>query len=97
MEIERYRRRVAICPNCHRIVKTLPLTYQQWEIAKLIIGGIATAEIAGQLFISIKTVEAHRQKVFQALGVHNPAELIRWANDQGVLALLGWDATRNTI
>ena len=53
-----------------------------------------TAKIARDLFVSVKTVEAHRQRIFQVLEIRNPAELIRWANDQGLLALMGWNDTK---
>ena len=89
-----YKRHIAICPHCKAIVKAMHLTYQQWDVAKLMIGGVPTAKIARDLFVSVKTVEAHRQRIFQVLEIRNPAELIRWANDQGLLALMGWDDTK---
>jgi len=87
-------RRIAICPHCHRVVKTLALTYQQWEVAKRLIAGEACAKIAHDLFVSTRTIESHRHKILEVLGVKNIAQLIRWANDNGLLALMGWEETK---
>ena len=91
-----YRRHIAICPHCWRIVKAQSLTYQQWQVAERLIAGETTAQIAKKLFVSGKTIESHRLKIFKATGVENVAGLIRWANDHGFLAVMGWDETRPT-
>jgi len=89
-----YKKHIAICPKCKAIVRAKHLSYQQWEVAKRLIGGEATAKIARDLFVSIKTVEAHRHRILEILEIKNIAKLIRWANDQGLLALMGWDETK---
>ena len=94
-ELGAYKKHIAICPYCHRIVKAGRLTYQQWEVTKRLIGGESTTAIADALFVSVKTVEAHRHKIFEVLGVRNISLLIRWANDNGFLSLMGWDDTRS--
>jgi DNA-binding CsgD family transcriptional regulator len=63
-------------------------------VAKRLIAGESTAKIAQDMFISIKTVEAHRMKIMAVLEIRTIAELIRWANDRGLLSLMGWDSTR---
>jgi len=85
-----FRKHIAICPHCRKIVKALSLSHTQWEIAKGLIDGRATAEIARDLFVSHKTVESHRAKIFIVLDISNVAQLIRWAHDQGLLHLMGW-------
>ena len=85
-----YRKHIAICPHCRKIVQAEHLTYQQWEVARRLIDGQATANIARDLFVSIKTIEAHRQKIFEALDITNLPMLIRWAHEQGLLQLMGW-------
>lgn len=84
------RKHVAICPNCRKIVKALPLTYQQWEVAKRLIDGQDGKTIARELFIGRKTVESHRRAILDALGVQNVPHLIRWAHDKGLLDLMNW-------
>jgi len=47
--------------------------------------GLGNAEIAGKLFISVRTVETHRANLMRKLNLHNHAELIRYALRRGIL------------
>jgi DNA-binding NarL/FixJ family response regulator len=55
------------------------LTDREREIFQLVIEGKHNAEIAALLFISPKTVDNHRTRMMEKLGVHSTAELIRYA------------------
>jgi DNA-binding NarL/FixJ family response regulator len=55
------------------------LTPREIEVLQLIAEGNSGKKIAEQLFISIKTVETHRQKVMDVLKIHNVAGLTRYA------------------
>lgn len=55
------------------------LTRREKEILKLIAGGLTTAEIAGELFISPLTVETHRRNLMQKFEVNNAPALIKLA------------------
>jgi DNA-binding NarL/FixJ family response regulator len=61
------------------------LTPREREVLHLVTEGHSTKEIASLLDISPKTAENHRTRVMQKLGVHNTAELVRYAAQRGLL------------
>jgi DNA-binding NarL/FixJ family response regulator len=61
---------------------TLPmdrLTDREMEIFRMIGAGMAVKEIAEKLFLSVKTIEAHREHIKEKLGLKTSAELLRFA------------------
>ncbi|HEX9283133.1 MAG TPA: response regulator transcription factor [Gemmatimonadales bacterium] len=65
------------------------LTARQREILQLVAEGCSTKEIAKQLHLSVKTVEAHRGEIMNRLDIHDVAGLVRWAIRAGVVSLEG--------
>ncbi len=63
------------------------LTAREREILKLIADGHTTREIADLLYISFKTVLGHRAKIMEKLGIHNRAELIKYAIRKGLVIM----------
>lgn len=55
------------------------LSKRERELFPFIALGYSNKEIAGRLFISTKTVEAHKAKIMHKLDLHNQADLIRFA------------------
>ena len=61
------------------------LTPREREIMKLIAEGYRSKEIAGQLYISPKTVERHRANLMEKLNLHNVQELTAVAIERGII------------
>ncbi|CAB4909109.1 MAG: response regulator [Actinobacteria bacterium] len=55
------------------------LTARERDVLRLIARGYAYREVAGELFISVKTVETHVSSVLRKLQLSNRRELARWA------------------
>jgi DNA-binding NarL/FixJ family response regulator len=55
------------------------LTDRELEVFQLLGQGMAVRQLAEQLFISVKTVEAHREHIKQKLGFKTSGELLRYA------------------
>lgn len=55
------------------------ITEREMEVLKLIVDEYTNQEIADQLFISIRTVDAHRRNLLQKTGAKNTAGLVKYA------------------
>jgi DNA-binding NarL/FixJ family response regulator len=64
--------------------KGIGLRSREVEILQLISEGKANKQIAAELFISIKTVEKHRQHLMNKLEIHDIAGLTRYAIAAGI-------------
>jgi DNA-binding NarL/FixJ family response regulator len=58
------------------------LTRRERDVLRLLARGYAYKEIAGELFISVKTVETHVSSVLRKTQLSNRYELSRWASDR---------------
>ena len=56
-----------------------PLTPREHEVLRLIAVGMRSKQIANELGISFKTVVSHRTRLMEKLGLHNIAEVTRYA------------------
>jgi two-component system response regulator NreC len=61
------------------------LSEREREVLRLIALGHTNAEIAEQLFLSIRTVESHRAHIQQKLRLASRSELVRYALDHGLV------------
>ena len=55
------------------------LSKRELEILSLWGEGLQNSEIAKKLFISIRTVETHKNNIMQKLGMHTTVDLIKFA------------------
>jgi len=67
------------------VKKSSELTSREAEVLQLIAEGFSNKQIAGELCISIKTVEKHRQQVMNKLNIHDVAGLTRYAISKGMV------------
>lgn len=68
-----------------RTTREASLSAREREVLQLIAEGYTNKAIAERLFISVKTVEAHKEHIVQKLGVRGSAELIRYAIRKGLI------------
>jgi two-component system, NarL family, response regulator NreC len=61
------------------------LSERETDVLRLIALGHTNAEIAEQLYISVRTVETHRAHIQQKLGVSSRAELVHSALSRGLV------------
>lgn len=64
----------------------IDLTEREIEILKLIAEGYTNKEIGESLFISHRTVDAHRTNMMKKLEVNNVAGLVRFAMKNGLIS-----------
>lgn len=63
------------------------LTDREREVLQLIAEGNTNRDVAKSLFISVKTVEAHRAHIMQKLNIHEIARLVKYAIQKGLVDL----------
>lgn len=63
------------------------LTLREREVLQLIAEGRSNRQIAEILYLSIKTVETHRQQIMNKLGLHKVADLVRYSIREGLSSL----------
>jgi DNA-binding CsgD family transcriptional regulator len=64
----------------------ISLTIREKEVLKLANDGMMSKEISNKLFISIHTVNRHRQNIMEKMHVDNLSEAINYAQKLGLLA-----------
>jgi len=72
-------RKQNIEPNVLQSPLLAELTEREVEIIKLVSQGFSNKEIADKLFISPRTSDTHRTNIMRKLGLHNVAEMVRFA------------------
>ncbi|MEK6373597.1 MAG: response regulator transcription factor [Acidobacteriota bacterium] len=78
--VDSFSRRRATCR-----LPTQPLTAREQQIVTMVAHGYTNKEIAAALGITVKTVESHKTKIMQKLGITSRADLVRFVVLQGWL------------
>jgi len=63
------------------------LSAREREVLQLLAEGLRTKEISHKLVLSVKTVETHRKKIMEKLGIASIAGLTRYAVREGLVSL----------
>lgn len=67
--------------------RTSPLTSREQEVMTLLAEGRTVREVAAELSLSIKTIEAHKLNLMRKLDIHNRASLVDYAVRTGLVAM----------
>lgn len=78
-----YLRRI----NADDVLEKEMLSKREVEILKLIAEGMGNKEISEKLFISIRTVESHKNHIMQKLGCRSVVEMVRYAIKNGLITI----------
>jgi two-component system response regulator NreC len=73
-----------------RLVRREPeddLTDRERQILRLIALGYTNQEIAGDLYLSVRTIEAHRRHILDKLRLSTRAELVRYALERRIVTI----------
>ena len=57
------------------------LSDREFEVLRLLAGGLGPTEIGEKLHLSVKTVSTHKARILDKLGLGSTAELVRYALD----------------
>ncbi|MGB6425798.1 MAG: response regulator transcription factor [Solirubrobacterales bacterium] len=68
------------------------LTEREAEVLRLIALGHTNKEIGDQLFLSVRTVESHRARIQQKLGIQSRAELVAYALERRMIGRAATDS-----
>ena len=66
------------------------LTSREWEVLRLVAGGLAGKQVARRLGISPKTVEQHKTRIYAKLGVRNQTAAVACLLTGGLGGTSGW-------
>jgi len=84
--LERCERELIACglaPAERRTFDPTRLTAQELAVARLVADGLSNRQVAGELFVSIKTVQFHLTHIYSKLGISSRAELAARMRDDG--------------
>ena len=66
-------------------IAEIGLSQREIQIIRLSAEGLKASEIAGHLFISVHTVNTHRQRIYAKMDVKNVSDMLRKATELGII------------
>lgn len=76
----------ALAKNSDRFHKGTGLTGREKEVVRLLAEGKTVRQVASDLSLSMKTIEAHKLNLMRKLDIHNRASLVEYAVRNGMSA-----------
>lgn len=73
--------------SANRMPRFATLTTREREVLKMLAEGNSVKEIAGDLNLSVKTVEAHKFNLMRKLDIHNKAQLVQYAIQKKIIKI----------
>ena len=70
-----------------RVPRFATLTPREREVLKMLAEGNSVKEVACQLNLSVKTVEAHKFNLMRKLDIHNKAQLVQYAIQKKIIKI----------
>jgi DNA-binding CsgD family transcriptional regulator len=67
--------------------RTKILTHREREVLQTLAEGKSTREAAAALGVSTKTIETHRRRIMEKLGIHSIAGLVKYAIRHGITSV----------
>ena len=68
-----------------RQIADIGLSQREIQIIRLSAEGLTAAQIADRVFLSVNTVNTHRQRIYRKMDVKNVSEMLRKATEIGIL------------
>jgi len=77
--------------SANRLPRFATLTPREREVLKILAEGSSVKEIACDLNLSVKTVEAHKFNLMRKLDIHNKAQLVQYAIRKKIIKIPNLD------
>lgn len=71
----------------NRMPRYATLTVREREVLKMLAEGKSVKELASDLNLSIKTIEAHKFNLMRKLDIHNKAQLVQYAIQKKIIRI----------
>ena len=68
-----------------RKIADIGLSQREIQIIRLTAEGLKATEIAERIFLSVHTVNTHRQRIYSKMGVSNVSDMLRKATELGII------------